>query len=180
MIIDILFLVFVAIAIFKGFQKGLIVAVFSIAGLIIGLAAALKLSTFVAAWIGQSTNISARWLPLIAFIVVFFVVVLLVRWGAALVEKAVELAFLGWANKIGGIIIYLLLYTILFSVFLFFAKQVNIFSAPAIAESKTYAYIEPWGPVVMDGIGKVIPVFKNLFTELQDFFGNLPAKVNPQ
>jgi membrane protein required for colicin V production len=180
MIIDILFLVFVAIAVFKGFQKGLIVAVFSIAGLVIGLAAALKLSTVVAAWIGQSTNISTRWLPLIAFLVVFFVVVLLVRWGAALVEKAVELAFLGWANKIGGIIIYLLLYSILFSVLLFFGKQISVFSDSAIAESKTYAYIEPWGPVVMDGIGKVIPLFKNLFSQLQEFFGTLPAKVNPQ
>lgn len=180
MIIDILFLVFVAIAVFKGFQRGLIVAVFSIAGLIIGLAAALKLSTIVAAWIGQSTNISTKWLPLIAFIVVFFVVVLLVRWGAALVEKGVELAFLGWANKIGGIIVYLLLYTILFSVLLFFAKQVSIFSETAIAESKTYAYIEPWGPVVMNGIGKVIPVFKDLFAELQEFFGRMSNNLGPK
>ncbi len=180
MIIDILFLIFVAIAVFKGFQRGLVVAVFSIAGLIIGLAAALKLSTIVAAWIGQSTNISTKWLPLIAFIAVFFVVVLLVRWGAALVEKAVELAFLGWVNKIGGIIIYLLLYTILFSVLLFFAKQVSIFSASAIAESKTYAFIEPWGPVVMNGIGTVIPVFKNLFAELQEFFGRMSHNLSPK
>jgi hypothetical protein len=29
---------------------------------------------------------------------------------------------------------------------------------------------------VMDNLGKIIPVFKDMFTQLQDFFGNLAKK----
>jgi membrane protein required for colicin V production len=178
MIIDIIFLVLVATAVWKGYQRGLIVAVFSIIALIAGLAAALKLSAVVAQQLDASTNISSKWLPLIAFLIVFFAVLLLIRWGAALIEKGVELAFLGWINKIGGIALYLVLYIIMFSIFLFYCKQFSVFSAEAIAASRVYSFVEPWGPTVIDGIGAVIPVFKNLFKELQEFFGKMQGSIS--
>ena len=77
MLIDIVALVLLVIAIFKGISKGLIVALFSFLGFIIGLAAALKLSTAMAEYIGANVEVSQRWLPFIAFIVVFIIVVLL-------------------------------------------------------------------------------------------------------
>jgi membrane protein required for colicin V production len=89
------------IALFKGFQKGLILAFFSIIAFIIGLAAALKFSVIVADYLKDSVNISAKWLPFIAFALVFFAVVLLVRLGAKLVEKTFQAMMLGWLNR-GG------------------------------------------------------------------------------
>ena len=50
MFIDTLFLLAMIAALFKGYTKGLVVAVFSFAAIIIGLAAALKLSSAVAVW----------------------------------------------------------------------------------------------------------------------------------
>ncbi len=179
MMIDLIFLVMILTAIWEGYRRGLIVAVFSIIALIAGLAAALKLSAVVAQQLGASTNINSKWLPLVAFLAVFFIVLLLVRWGAALIEKGVELAFLGWVNKIGGIALYLIIYVILFSILIFYCKQFSIFSAEAIASSKVYPFVEPWGPTVMNGIGNVIPVFKNLFEELQAFFGKMQKPLSP-
>ncbi len=45
MLIDIIVVILLVMAIFKGLRKGLIVAVFSFLAFLIGLAAALKLST---------------------------------------------------------------------------------------------------------------------------------------
>jgi membrane protein required for colicin V production len=33
--------------------------------------------------------------------------------------------------------------------------------------------VAPWGPKVIDNLGKIIPVFKDLFLQLQSFFENL-------
>lgn len=178
MIIDIIFLLFMALAVFKGFQKGLIIAVFSIVAFVAGLAAALKLSALAAAWLGETTSINTKWLPFIAFFIVFIIVVIIIRWGAKLIEKAVELAFLGWANKIAGVLLYAVLYTLILSVLLFFAAQLHVFTPQTIGESKTYVYIQPLGPKVLDAVGTVVPLFSNVFEDLQRFFEKLGSRLS--
>ena len=117
--IDIIFAVILVIAVIKGLRKGLVVALFSIVAFIIGLAAAMKLSAAVAVYLQKNVAVSNHWLPVISFLIVFIVVVALVNLGGRLVEKTFEMAFLGLVNRIGGAIFYVLLYTIIFSVFLF-------------------------------------------------------------
>ena len=99
MLIDFTFAALLILAIIKGYQKGLILAAFSIIAFIIGLAAALKLSTAVAAYLKDSISVSAKWMPFIAFALVFFVVVILVRLGAKLIEKTFQGVMLGWLNR---------------------------------------------------------------------------------
>jgi membrane protein required for colicin V production len=47
----------------------------------------------------------------------------------------------------------------------------------AIESSQTLHLIEPWGPIVIDNFGRVIPVFKDMFTELGEFFNALSNKM---
>lgn len=171
MIIDIIFLVLMGLAIFKGGSKGLIVALFSILGFIVGLAAALKLSAVVASKIAPGSN--APWLPFLSFLIVFVAAMLLVRMGAKILEKSVEFVMLGWLNKLGGIVFYVLLYAIISSIFLFYLTQLHIISAETTTASYFYPYLKPLGPLVIEGLGKVIPWFKDMFATLQDFFGKL-------
>src|SRR6266700_944762 len=104
MIIDLIALILLIMAIIKGWHRGFLIAVLSMLAFIIGIAAAMKLSVLVSGYLNNAVNISAKWLPVLSFILVFVVVVLLVRAGANLLEEAVEMAFLGWLNKLGGII----------------------------------------------------------------------------
>jgi membrane protein required for colicin V production len=176
MIIDLAFLAMLVFAIIKGLQKGLIIGIFSLIAFIAGLAAALKLSSVVASYLDDSTNISTKWLPVLSFILVFVLVVALVNLGARLLEKTAEAMMLGFANKIGGIFFYLFLETIIFSVILFFFVQLKWVSDETIASSKVYPYVQPIGPWVIDGIGKVFPMFQDLFKDLQDFFEGVADK----
>jgi membrane protein required for colicin V production len=166
-------------AVIKGLRRGLIIAVFSILAFIAGIAAAMKLSVVVAGYLKDSVNVSAKWLPVLSFIIVFVAVVLLVRLIARLLEKSVEMVLMGWANKIGGILLYIVLYMFLLSVLLFFAQQIKLFSDSTLAQSVTGPWIQPLGPWVIDGFGKLIPVFKDMFTELSNFFAGLaPSKAS--
>ena len=173
MFIDILLIVVLILAIIKGYQRGLIVGVFSFIAVIIGLAAAMKLSTIAASYIGKSIKISDAWLPVISFAVVFILVVLLIRLGVNLIQKTVEFSMLGWVNRLGGIILYTAIYVLVFSVVLFYAGQVNLIQPTTSSNSASYPYIQPLGPKVIDGFAALVPIFKNMFTDLQDFFGGV-------
>jgi len=177
MLIDIIFAVLIFLAIIKGYQKGFVIAVFSIIAFIIGLAAALKLSTLAADYLKHSIDISAKWLPFIAFVIVFFTVVILIRLGGKLIEKAFQLVLLGWLNRIGGIILYVTMYIIIYSIFLFYADKLHLMQPVTFQSSQTYNFIRSWGPAVIDNFGKIIPFFKDMFTELTDFFNTISNKI---
>ena len=177
MIIDIIYAIILILAVFSGYKKGLIVAVFSFVALIIGLAAAMKLSAVVASYIGKAVKVSDEWLPIVSFVLVFFLVYLLVRWIARIIEKTTQWALLGWVNKLGGIVFYAALYTIIYSVVLFYTSQTGTIKQETKNKSATYSFIEPWGPKAINGLGVAIPFFRNIFTDLENFFGNLSGEI---
>lgn len=173
MMIDLIYAILLVLATIKGFQRGLIVGLFSFVALVVGLAAALKLSTIVAGYLGDTVNISAEWLPFISFLAVFIGVVLLIRLGAKAIESAIEVVMLGWLNRIGGILLYIAMYTLVYSVLLFYAGKMDLIQSETIEKSVTYTWIEPLGPKVIGAIGSIIPWFKDLFGELTAFFEKL-------
>lgn len=176
MLIDVAFFIVMLIAIFKGFSKGLILGIFSLLAFIIGLAAALKLSAIVAHHLETSTGSTAKWLPVLSFMLVFIVVAVVVNLGARIIKKTISFAMLGWLDKIGGIVLYVILYAIIFSVILFFSEKTFLVKPETIAASCVHDYVSPWGPKVINNLGKIIPVFKDLFTQLQSFFENIGHK----
>ena len=176
MIIDIAFVLVIILAIFKGIKKGLILGIFSLLAFVIGLAAALKLSVVVAAYLKDNAGSFTKWLPLISFMLVFIAVVLLVGLVARVIKKTMQFAMLGLLDSVGGIILYVTIYTIIFSIFLFFADKLFLIKPATVHDSKIYTYVAPWGPKVIDNLGKIIPIFKDMFTRLQEFFGNLANK----
>ncbi len=176
MIIDIVFIIVMIIAIFKGLSKGFIVGIFSLLAFIIGLAAALKFSAVVAGYLQEKGMESTKWLPALSFFLVFIVVVLLVGLGARLIKKTVNFAMLGWLDSLLGIFLYMIIYVIIFSVILFFAEKMFLLKPYVITDSHTYKYIAPWGPKVINNLGKIIPLFKDMFMQLQDFFDSLAKK----
>lgn len=178
MILDLIFAVILVLAIYKGYQRGLIVGIFSFLAIIIGLAAAMKLSTVVAGYIGEAVKISDEWLPVISFAVVFIIIVLLVRLGANAIQRTAEVAMLGWVNRIGGIILYAALYITVFSVLIFYSEQVHLVKQQTIDKSVSYSFIQPWGPKAINGFGTIIPVFKDMFAELEKFFGGVSDKIS--
>ena len=178
MILDLIFVVILVLAIYKGYQRGLIVGIFSFLAIIIGLAAAMKLSTVVAGYIGEAVKISDEWLPVISFAVVFIIIVLLVRLGANAIQRTAEVAMLGWVNRISGIVLYAALYITVFSVLVFYSEQVHLIKQQTIDKSVSYSFIQPWGPKAINAFGVVIPAFKDMFAELERFFGGVSDKIS--
>lgn len=146
--IDLLFLGCIILAVINGIRNGLIVALFSIIGWIIGLYAAFRFSSVAATYLDDLIDVSPRVLSIISFIAVFGIVMLLVSLGAKIVEKTIELTMLGWINKLGGIFFYVLLYTLIFSVLIYFAEKSKLLSEETIQSSNVYQYVKPVAEIV--------------------------------
>ena len=177
MFIDIPYFILLLYAVYKGYNRGLIVAVFSFVGLIVGLAAAIKFSAFVANWLGRNTHIGLGWLPVLSFLLVFIGVVVAIKLIAGILQKSVEFMFMGWINKMGGIILYAALFTMTFSVVLFYAVELKVLTTESISTSKCYGFVKPWASFVINGIGRVFPVFRGLFTQLEAYFQSTAKKL---
>jgi len=178
--IDFIWLTLMVFAAVKGFKNGLIVSLFSVAGLVIGLIAAMKFSTIVSGYISESFQMPLFWLPIVSFMLVFIAVAALVRLAAVMLSKVVEAVFLGWVNKLSGFLLYAIVYTLVFSVFLFYCDKTIHFTNTIREKSFIYNYIAPWGEWTIDKIGIVIPWIKNTFVELESYFGKLALKISNQ
>lgn len=176
MLIDIAYFILLALAVFKGFSKGLVVAIFSFFAIFIGLAAALKLSATVAVWLGKSVNVGERLLPVLAFVIILVAVAMVTRIVARLIEKTLQIAMLGFINRLGGILLYIALYTIVFSIVLFYINKLGLINESTILESHTYPFVKPWGPKAINAFGEVLPWFKNMFLQLEIFFSKAAEK----
>lgn len=177
--LDIIFLIVLITAIIKGISRGIIMALFSLIGWFIGLAAALKLSALLAAYLQDHTAINSRWLPLLSFIIVFTVAVLLVQLAGKAVEQVFTMSLLGWVNKLGGALLYAGMYTLAFSVLLFFAEKMHLISPETAASSRAYSIIGGLGPSVIEAAGSILPFIKNSFHELESYFENIGQKGKP-
>ncbi len=175
MLIDAVYMILLALACFKGLRKGFIIAVFSILGFIVGIAAALKLSALVALKLAEHTGVG-KWLPALSFLLVFIATAFLINIVGKLIQKTFETVMLGWANRLAGVALYILLYSIIFSVFLFYAVQLHFIKTDTTTTSVVYPYLQPLAPKIIDGIGKFIPWFKDMFSQLENFFSDIAKK----
>ncbi len=112
MVFDIACLILYVFAVIKGIQRGFILAVFSFLGFALALVLSAHWCGYVAEWIKNDSFFSGKWPVGLSFVIIFLIILLLVRAVAKLVETGLEIALLGWLNKLGGVLFYLMLFTL--------------------------------------------------------------------
>jgi membrane protein required for colicin V production len=170
MFLDIVVVCLMMVAIFKGYSKGMVSTIFSFLAIVIGIVIAFKFSAVVSTWLQKSTNIPTYWLPFISFIVIIVAIIFLAKISSSLVENIFQVVMLGWLNKLCGIVIYVALYAIVLSGFLFFLEKMSLLKPETLSNSKTYYIIAPIAPKVMTAFGYVLPFVKESIQQIESFF----------
>lgn len=183
MVLDIIGIAFIILFFIRGYMKGFIIAAFSVLAILLGIICSLKLSHTLADFLLRKGWVTSGWSQVISYIVLFVGVVLLVRTIANIIEASLKLAMLGFVNRLAGGLLYVFLAAVVWSTFLWIFNQLHAFTPETLAASKTYKWFSPVAPWVFEHIGKVWPFAKNIFTDLQHFFGSinqqLPDHVGP-
>ena len=168
MIFDILFVVFIGAGFYWGYQKGIIYSVFSLAAYFIGVICALKFSYLAVKFLHTSLNLGPKALSIIAFILMFLMVVLLVRIVAWALEQVLKTFALNMVNQLVGGLIFSLIGLYLLCVMIWFLNKWNVFPDSQKMNSHVYAYIANLGPQVVEFSGKIIPMFKTAFHDMDE------------
>ncbi len=100
--IDLVILVFLIIAAIKGFSKGLIIGLASLAGLVLGIMFSLKYAGNLAINLQHLFGNHSKFLFFAAYAICFLIIVLLVHIIAKSLEKVIEIAALGFINRLAG------------------------------------------------------------------------------
>ncbi len=125
--IDIVFAVLLGFAVYKGLKNGLFVEVASLLALVAGIYLAIKFSSLVGAiFTGIVPSWNPKYIEITAFIITFLLVVIGIHLSAKILTKLADFAFLGWINKIAGVIFSLLKTILALSVVLFIFEKINI------------------------------------------------------
>jgi len=143
--LDIIICIPIAFGIYKGFQKGLIIEISTLLGLILGIYGAIMFSSATAAYLADFIAVDERFMPYISFFVSFIAIVIGVHLLAKLLEKLLDLAALKTANKVAGAVFGMIKATIIVSVAIYllegFNRKVQFLPDSARSESIVYAEI---------------------------------------
>jgi membrane protein required for colicin V production len=172
MLVDILCLVIVIFGFYKGFTKGLIIAIFGTLAWILGLIGALKFSSVGAIYMRDKLHIDTHYNPLISFIIIMLVIGLIVFLMGKMLQKIMEVAQLGFVNKLLGALLFTGISLLLFSALLWLANQAGMISPEVKTQSKLYSFVSPIMPFVIDHLGDLIPSIKGTLGDIQHYYNH--------
>ena len=164
--IDIIFAVLLSFAVYKGLKNGLFVEVASLIALIAGIYLAIKFSHLMGAILGDTfASWNPKYIEITAFIITFLLVVIGIHLSAKILTKLADFAFLGWINKIAGVIFSLLKTILALSVVLFIFEKININNMLLSKETQENSIF--YNPI--QNISKAIyPTIEGWYTEISE------------
>lgn len=165
MIIDILLLILLVLALYKGWTKGFIMAIFVFVSYFVALALAFHFSGSVEGYIRTHSSSDSRWFSFLSFILVMIAGIIAVRLVGKLIEKSAELMLLGLVNRFLGILVMCSIYITFFAVILVYCSRFGLLGDGQAADSKSVSYLMRYGQWLVSHFSEWIPALKNLFNE---------------
>jgi membrane protein required for colicin V production len=119
--IDIILIVPLGYAAWRGFKKGLIIEVFTLLALLVGIYAGIHFSDWTSARIEEYFELEPNYLPVVAFTITFLAIGAMVFFAGKMLEQMIKVVNLSPVNKILGVLFGILkmIYTLSIILILF-------------------------------------------------------------
>ena len=153
---DLVVLIPLIFGVYKGFTKGLILSIATLAGFLLGVWAGVKFSHVTSEYLFDKFQLD---IPILSFATTFLGVLIIMYFLGKLLSKFIDILALGLFNKIGGAIFSALKTILILTVVLLFFENVNnnfqLVDRVILDESVFYPFLK--------GISKyVFPYFNDL------------------
>lgn len=152
--IDIVFLILLLWAAWKGFKRGLVIELASLAALVLGIYAALNFSAYASRLLSGYVDLDPYWLNILSFALTFLGVMLAVILLGKILEKMVNLVMLGLLNKILGLVFSVLKTAVVLSVLIFLFNLIDhnqrILTPEKRQDSRLFGIVEALVPELLE------------------------------
>jgi membrane protein required for colicin V production len=106
--VDLVFAILLLWAAYRGFTKGFIVQLATLAALLLGILGAVLFSDFTSDLIIKKFEVSGQYLPVLSFAVTFIAIVIAVHLLAKMLNKLIDAIALGIVNRLLGVLFSIL------------------------------------------------------------------------
>lgn len=117
-ILDIIIIIPLLWALYRGFRKGLVYMIASLTALVLGILGAMRFHERMGDLLNNWFEINPEHLNILSFAVTFILIVLLVHVAAFLVDKLIKAVALNFVNRLAGMVFGVLVTAFLISVIL--------------------------------------------------------------
>ena len=140
--IDIVLAILILIAAVRGFLKGFVFEIVSLAAIILGIWGGIHFSYYTAEFITVHFGWHSEYLWLISFIITFILIVLIIHMLGNLLKKIIDACAMGFINKFAGMIFGILKAAFILSIVLIFfdALDVKIHILPETMKKESKVY----------------------------------------
>ncbi|MCP4310996.1 MAG: CvpA family protein [Bacteroidetes bacterium] len=157
-ILDIIFLLPLLFALYRGFKNGMVHLIASLVALILGILGAMKLRPLFASLLDSIFNIDPGHINVIAFAVAFVTIVIVVHVAAFFIDKLIKAVALNFVNRLLGMAFGVLVTAFVISMILLPVNQVNaerqIIKPKHIEGSLLYKPLSSFAPAIFPYLKK--------------------------
>ena len=158
--IDIVILACFLPAVIIGLKNGFIKQLVALCVVVGGIWLAVHFSDRVGAFLSQWITLEPFWIKVISFAAIFIVVALVLNLVGKLLEKVLNIAMLGWLNRLLGLVVALATSALVIGTLVYLVNSanslINFIPEEKIAESRFYKPL-------LEFVQTVFPYLKSLF-----------------
>lgn len=166
MILDLLAALIITYGFYRGYSKGMIKTVVDTLSIVVGLVIALKFSPFLIKYLQDVVNLNSSVEFILGFLIVFFLVLLIMRFIAKKLEALLDAVNLSFINQLAGGLIMGFLFAFMIGGFYLLLSKLKVLDDTYTAESTLYGHLIN---LTKEG-GWILESFKNMFGEFWDKF----------
>lgn len=176
MIIDIIFLLIAGWGFYQGYSKGIIKTVFTIFSIIFGLMIAFKFAPAATRFLETAFHTDSPFTFVGGFLMAFLLTMIIIRLVAQFIERTLRSANINVINQFAGGILMVAIYTLVYSLLIWFGDKAHIVKPETSAESITYPFLKSF-PGKMKNVYEVIkPTFQEFWQESVKFIDRMEEK----
>jgi len=173
--LDIVLLLLFIPGIIRGLSKGFMEQAVSLVGIILSAWIAWKYYTAVGQWIAPVLKASETVLDIVSFVLLLIVVLLVLILLAKLLTKVVEMATLGWLNRVLGLVLSLFVTALVLGLLATVFDALNqrfqlVTESKVLSESVLY-------PILRDFADLVFPFLKQILAPVSEAAEELIATI---
>ncbi len=164
--IDIVIALILAIGGYLGYKRGFLMELFYLLALVLGIFLGFKLMGKGMQILHEQFNADQTFLPYLAFIIIFVLVILLVIFLGQRVKNSVDQTFLGKVDAIAGAALGVIKYSFCLSIIIWLVQSLKIELPQNWLEgSRLYPFTAKVAERTSSFLGQFIPFFKEIFRQ---------------
>lgn len=166
MILDLFAALLITYGFYRGYSNGLIDTIVDTLSILVGLVVALKFSPVLISYLQNVVNINPAFEFILGFLIVFFAVMLFLRFIADRMEDLLKAIKVNFINQIAGGLLLGFVFAFCIGLLLLLLTNLKVLNPDYASESTLYEHLIK---ISQDG-GWIVEGFKDLFSEFWSKF----------